>query len=155
MQRRERRERERLDEISNISWVVTDQGLDEVTISGRLLSPEETRRILENRRHNFVLSEDSLNTVSFIYLNHNKKPEVVEYNVTDLPNVLSILGAISTYYSRNVRNEMTREDEQTYRENVGELTDIVTIGELFNLPDQAIFMKLKFIYPGIYFVEVA
>lgn len=93
--------------LDRTEWNVNDIELEEIKIrlvNGGMIEGEEAIELLRNERYPLRTVPFS-GIINFIYMKDTNEPEVVKYNMSDLPNSFAILGAISTYYSNNLQSQ--------------------------------------------------
>lgn len=123
--------------------------LDEITF--REWMGDEALEALRNTTVYFTTSSKNPDIVNFIYINHHQEPEIVKYRKEDLSNALAVLGAVNTYYDKDVTDDLTSEELESYREMYG--TERITLRDAYHELSISL-SDIKELYQGTYFVEV-
>ena len=101
--------------------------------------------------HYFYPPSRDSTIVRFIYLDHNGEPEIVTYKRSDLSDALKVLGAINTYYNRDITDTLTEDQLESYREITG--NDRIILSDVYSESSIGL-ADIEYIFDGLYAVKL-
>lgn len=146
--------------LTDINWDINDRLLrDTLEIKGINLNKEQFVKELSERRQRWIEDSNNPGTIVFLYDIENDPSKstrviAIRYNISDLGTALDVIGAISTFYDKNMVESSIDLESDIIITAASWPLFLTVVKKTRALLAKTSFFGLTMISPGIYHIDL-